>query len=256
MTLKTLENALEVLSCFTKENSTWGVRDLSKEMDMHHAVVHRILSTFEKKGFLKQNLDTKKYELGMKLLEYGMILRDQLRISDMVYPVMKKMEEEIGESIFLTLLDKNEGVCVEVAESQQRIKYAVSVGSRSSLYAGSNKVIMAYLPRENQLEIINNGLQPFTSLTIHDKEELLEDLAKIKEQGMCYTVGEYSEDVFGLSVPIFNHSRQIIGALAAAGPAYRMSESQAVKALKTLKWGKAEIQQYISSLQPSVFNLS
>ena len=74
MTLKTLDNSLEVLKYFNKENPTWGVRELAKEMDISHSIIYRILATFEKQGFLIQNPETKKYELGLRFLEYGQMV--------------------------------------------------------------------------------------------------------------------------------------------------------------------------------------
>ncbi|MDO7485152.1 helix-turn-helix domain-containing protein [Peribacillus frigoritolerans] len=59
MTLKTLENALDVLSYFTAETPEWGLRDLARKMEMNHTVLHRILKTYEEKGYLIQNDSTK-----------------------------------------------------------------------------------------------------------------------------------------------------------------------------------------------------
>nr|WP_316047533.1 helix-turn-helix domain-containing protein [Planococcus glaciei] len=54
MTLKTLENALDMLSYFTTDNPEWGLRDLAREMEINHTVLHRILKTYEKKGYIIQ----------------------------------------------------------------------------------------------------------------------------------------------------------------------------------------------------------
>lgn len=62
--LKTLDNALDLLKHFTREKPQWGVRELAKEMNISHTVVYRMLATFERYGFVKQEPKTKKYELG------------------------------------------------------------------------------------------------------------------------------------------------------------------------------------------------
>ncbi|WP_126428782.1 IclR family transcriptional regulator [Brevibacillus marinus] len=243
MTLKTLDNSLELLKYFTKQTPAWGLRELAKEMNMNHTIVYRILSTFERHGFLVQNPETKKYELGIKFWEYGQIVQERLRPSDLIHPIMKRLSEETGESTFLTWLDGLEGIYVEIVESSQRIKYAVTVGSRVPLYAGaSSKVIMAYLPREQQEAIIQQGLKPFTDKTIVDPEQLLANLQEIRQKGWCFSVGEYSDSVFGLSVPLFNHRQEIVASLTIAGPEYRMPQEKVADVLPLLLQSRDEIQ--------------
>lgn len=81
MTLKTLDNALEILKYFTKQTSAWGVRELAKKMNISHSIIYRILSTYEKHGFLIQNPETRKYELGIKFWEYGQVVVDKIQLS-------------------------------------------------------------------------------------------------------------------------------------------------------------------------------
>jgi len=245
MSLKTLDNSLELLKYFTKQTPAWGVRELAKEMNISHSIVYRILSTFENHGFLFQNPETKKYELGIRFLEYGQIVKEKIHLSDMIFPVMKRLSEQTGESVFLTWLDGSEGVCVEIAESKQTIKYMVTVGSRSPLYAGSNKVMMAYLSKEKQLAIIEKGLRSFTDKTITDAKQLLQVLDEVKAKRWCLSVGEYTEATFGLAVPLFNHKQEIIASLAIGGPEYRLPEEKVQETLALLQKDAAEIQMYL-----------
>ncbi|WP_369700045.1 IclR family transcriptional regulator [Bacillus sp. AFS041924] len=245
--LKTLDNSLELLKCFTKQNPSWGVRELSKEMNMNHSVVYRILSTFESHGFLAQNSETKKYELGIRFMEYGYIVQEKMNLSNFIYPIMKELSEETEESTFLTWLEGSEGITVEIAETDKRIKFAVSKGARSVLYAGaSSKVIMAYLPQEKIAEIMDTGLQAFTTKTILEPETLLKDLEEIRAKGWCYSIGEYSESIFALSVPLFNRKNEIIASLTIGGPEYRMPESIIPEVLPKLQKAAEKIQGYFS----------
>ncbi|WP_426983570.1 IclR family transcriptional regulator [Brevibacillus borstelensis] len=241
--LKTLDNALDLLKYFTREKPQWGVRELAKEMNISHTVVYRMLATFERYGFVKQEPKTKKYELGFSFLEYASTVRDNLDITELIYPVMKRVAEATNESVFLTWLDGLEGICLEIAESRQQVKYAMSIGSRTLLYAGaSNKVIMAYLPASTQSAIIEKGLRPRTEHTIHDKEKLLQDLARIREVGWAYSLGEYTDTVFGIAVPLFSGDRQVVASLTIAGPDYRMPEEKVPEALMELRTAQQEVQ--------------
>ncbi|MEK5232239.1 IclR family transcriptional regulator [Lysinibacillus sp. FSL K6-0232] len=246
MTLKTLDNSLEVLKYFNKENPTWGVRELAKEMNISHSIVYRILATFEQHGFLIQNPETKKYELGLRFLEYGQMVKDKLNLSDFVLPIMRNVADTVKESVFLTWLDGADGVTVEIAESSQTIKFSVSIGTRTPLYIGAScKTIMAFLPEEKQQEIMDHGMKKLTPDTITDPAAMLADLEKIQQQGWCFTTGEYAHSVFGLGVPLFNSKKEVIASLTIAGPIYRKpTEDKLPEMINVLQYGAMNIQRY------------
>ncbi|GGB52661.1 IclR family transcriptional regulator [Virgibacillus dakarensis] len=249
MTLKTLGIALDVLSKFTKQHITWGLRELAKEMDMNHTVLYRILKTYESKGFLVQDNVTKKYELGSKMLDLLSAVQQKVNLSDFVVPIMKSLSNETNESVFLTWRDGFAGTTVEISESPQQIKFAVSIGYQTPLYVGAScKVIMAFLLPAEQKEIINNGTNKFTDRTLVEKEEILSSLEEIKQQGWCYSEGEFSEDVFGIGVPIFGKDEKILGSLTIAGPIYRITPDKKSLFLDRLLKGKTEIEQSIQLL--------
>ncbi|WP_269409444.1 IclR family transcriptional regulator [Lentibacillus daqui] len=249
MTLKTLGTALDVLSKFTEQNSEWGLRELAKEMDMNHTVLYRILKTYESKGFLVQDHVTKRYELGSKMLDLLSAARHKVHLSDFAVPIMNSLSNETNESVFLTWRDGFAGTTVEISESPQQIKFAVSIGYKTPLYAGAScKVIMAFLPLEEQMKILQNGTKKFTDRTLVDKEEILSSLQEIKQQGWCYSEGEFSEDVFGIGVPIFGRDKKILGSLTVAGPIYRINPDKKSYFLDRLSKRKTEIEHYIQLL--------
>lgn len=248
MTLKTLDSALEILTYFTKNNGAWGVRELAKEMGRSHSVIHRMLVTFEKHGFLQKDAETQKYELGLKFFEYGLLIQEKLKFKDMIMPYLDNIAENSRESVFLTLVDGIEGVCIAIGESNRSIKFEVTIGTRTPLYAGAScKSIMAYLPEDLQKEIIEAGLNKFTDNTTVDPEQLLVELDEIKQKGWSHTIGEYTDDVVGISVPLFDHHGEIFASLTIAAPSYRITDEIAMKCLTLLQEGAKSIQEKINS---------
>ncbi|MGI2327598.1 IclR family transcriptional regulator [Planococcus sp. YIM B11945] len=235
MTSKTVDKALSILDVFTVDSPTWGLRELSRRVDINHTIVHRILTTFEEKGYLYCNPDTKKYELGIKFIELNNVVEEHLNIFDLIQPIMKKIAMDAGESVVFTILDDDEGVFVKIAESEQKVRFAESVGKRNPLYIGaSHKVILAHLPIDHQVKIIDQGIQE-EDRHISSKEELLALLEEIKQKGWCYTAGETFDDVAAFSVPLFDNKQMIMGSLSIAGPRYRFSLEQCEEILPMLK---------------------
>lgn len=235
MSSKTVEKALSILDAFTVETPTWGLRELSRQIDMNHTIVHRILTTFEDKGYLYCSPETKKYELGIKFIELNNVVEEHLNISSIIQPIMKEIALKTGESVVLTILDEEEGVFVKIVESEQKVRFAESVGKRSPLYIGaSHKVILAYLPSDLQNEIVDQGISQGAK-HIDSKQAFFERLRHVKEQGWCYSEGETFDDVAACSVPLFDNKHHILGSLSIAGPKYRLTNEQSKEKLPILQ---------------------
>ncbi|MDN7241656.1 IclR family transcriptional regulator [Planococcus sp. N028] len=257
MTSKTVDKALSILDVFTVDSPTWGLRELARHLDMNHTIVHRILSTFEEKGYLYCHPETKKYQLGIKFIELNHVVEEHLNLFDLIQPIMKNIALDAGESVVLTILDDEEGVFVKIVESDQKVRFAESVGKRNRLFIGaSHKIILAYLPRHIQIKIIDQGIQD-GDRHIDSKERLLERLESIRGKGWCYTEGETFEDVAAYSVPLFDNRQMILGSLSIAGPRYRFSQEKSEQILPMLKENIEKLNSILSKVYfPSRRNFS
>lgn len=245
---KTVFKALSILDVFTAENPSWGLRDIAREVDLSHTVVHRILKTFEEKGYIFQNPDTQKYELGIKFIELGNVVKENLQIYELINPIMKSIAVETGESVVLTIADNNEGLFVKIVESEQSVRFAESVGKRSPLFVGaSHKVILAYFPTEIQLQIINTGLETHPDHIV-SREDILKTIELIRTQGWFYTASETYKDVAAIAIPLFDKRQNVLGSLSVAAPVFRLTEERAMEMLPVLKENQNKINEIFSKI--------
>lgn len=223
--LKTLDQSLKVLKMFTKDKPSWGVRELAQELNTNHTNIYRILDTFEKHRFLVQNPDTKKYSLGFAVWELGLTMYESLNVRELFTPLLTDLMKKTGESVFLTTFDGLEAITLDIVETDNKVKFTASMGSRAPLYVGATyRAILAYLPQDTINQVIKLGLRPYTKDSIVDPEELHKELEIIKGQGWAKSSGEYTPDVTAIAVPLF-YNNQIAGSLTVSGPIYRMSDT-------------------------------
>ncbi|WP_408008479.1 IclR family transcriptional regulator [Pseudalkalibacillus sp. A8] len=247
--LKTLDSALKVLKMFTREKPVWGGRELANELGMNHTNLYRILETFEKNRFIIKDEVTKKYSLGYATWELGVIMYESLNVQKLIRPILEQLMEKTGESIFFTILDRDEAVTLEVVEPENKVKFSVSAGSRAPLYVGASyRSILAYLPEEFVDALITGGLVKYTKTTMTDPDELKAELEKIREQGWAQSQSEYTEDVIALAVPLIV-GREIIGSITVSGPTYRMSDDKIQEYLPLLKEARDEAERVIQRYQ-------
>ncbi|MDH4137183.1 MAG: IclR family transcriptional regulator [Anaerolineae bacterium] len=227
VSLKTVNRALDVLLLFDREHPEWSVVELSQALDLHRSIVYRILCTFEQRGVVTRSHPGGRYRLGLKLVELANVVLASMDLRPIAHPVMERLVRDTGESAFLTVVSEDESVCIEKVDSPQPIRSMLSIGDRSLLHAGaSNKLLLAYLPADTIDELIARGLEPMTPHTITDPTQLKDNLAKIRQQGWAYTVGELTPGAAAISVPLRDSNGTVVAALSIAGLASRFSEDR------------------------------
>jgi DNA-binding IclR family transcriptional regulator len=178
-----------------------------------------------------------------------MIMYESLNVNKLIRPILERLMEQTGESIFLTVLDRDVAVTLDVVEPDNKVKFSVSAGSRAPLYVGASyRSILAYLPDDFIESVIDSNLVKYTKTTMTDPEELRAELKMIKEQGWAKSQGEYTTDVIAIAVPLFDRG-EVIGSVTVSGPIYRMTEEKIHDYLPLLTEARDEVSAIIHRYQ-------
>ncbi|MFP4453691.1 MAG: IclR family transcriptional regulator, partial [Desulfobacterales bacterium] len=81
MSVQAVERALKILTLFSHRQPVLGISELSRMMDLPKGTVHGLIRTLVKHGFLKQDEQTRKYRLGLKIHELGIVLSGTLELN-------------------------------------------------------------------------------------------------------------------------------------------------------------------------------
>ncbi|MCP2035385.1 DNA-binding IclR family transcriptional regulator [Planomicrobium sp. HSC-17F08] len=236
---QSVTKALQLLDYFI-EHPELTLAELSELAKMPKPTAFRLISSLEAGGFLVKTRNSShdvKYRLGLKLLELGTCVADQMDYRKVALPYMQQLNRELNEAVHLAVLDGEEATYVEKVEGQNYIRLNSKVGGRLPLYAGSApKLLLAFLDQERIDEILEKRqLQKFTENTVTDKTKLLGELEKIRKQGFSYTEAEFYADIAGFSFPIRNHRGDVIAALVVSAPIHKFTKKNKVRIKEEMK---------------------
>lgn len=241
---QTVDRALSLLKHFTPQTPQMSIADLCAATGLHKSIVYRLLCTLERHGFVRYDRTTRKYALGLAIIELAEVMREDLQIRDVALPIMRKLVGDIGESAFLTVLrDDEKAVCIERVESPRPIRVTFRRGSVSPLHAGASaKVLMAYLPEKARLRALSRPLTRFTNNTVTDPDELRKELESIRQKGWAFSIGELDEGVYAIAVPILGRStNHAVASLSIAGPVNRLDRSLIDRVVRLLQEAAKDI---------------
>ena len=211
--VKSLQKALEILNCFTKKSS-WGVTEISEQLDLNKSNVHNILTTFKAMGYLDQDDESGRYKLGLSVYSLCYSLGQNLSIGSVAAPYLQELADMAGERVYLAQMH-----CT-----------------------GLGKAMLAYLPDEKQRAYAARKLEAYTDYTITDGDALLKELREIRQRGYAIDNMEHEFGVKCVAVPVLGRNGQVVAGVSISGPSLRFYDERIQSLAKELQNKIRELQ--------------
>lgn len=241
--IQSLDRGLHILFILAEHRSR-GVTELADDLQVNKSTVFRLLETMEMRGLVQKDEVTAKYRLGIGVLQISDGLIKNLDILGTAKPILKQLTTVTKESSHLCTLTGEKVYIVDQVKSDQVMKVSAAIGQEEPIYCSSvGKSILAHLPEEKLNKIIEETeFIRFTKKTITCKEELMEDLARVRERGYAIDDEELSEGVCCVAAPIFNFKGDVKNSIGISGP--------------TLRLNKENLETYIENVKTAARNIS
>ena len=213
---------LEAFSQNPKEPIT--LEEITQSVGLAKTTVHRLLYSMKKIGYVDQNEQSGKYMLAPKFFELGRSVLPYQRVAALARPLLENLRIRCGESVHVGVLDKGLVTYIAVLESQNPYRCAAVIGEINYAHSTAvGKCLLADLPEAQVEEVIReHGLSKLARNTITNGTQLLEELRRVREQGVATNIEEIIDGVICVGAPIRDHTGQTVAALSVSGPAIRM----------------------------------
>lgn len=220
--VKVIHKAAAVIDCFAQKRD-WSLTELTESLGWHTATLHRILSTLESIGYLQQDPLTRRYRLGLKLMNLGARVMDELDLPKLARPLMQELSSRCGETVYLAALQGCEVLYLEVAQAERPVRITAATGERRPAHsAGTGKVLLAHAPPDVVAACVSRRLERFTPRTLVVPEELEREFASIRARGYATSYQEHDDDVSSVAAPVRDATGNVTAALSISGPAFRL----------------------------------
>jgi DNA-binding IclR family transcriptional regulator len=218
---KTFVKGLTLLELLAKSDKERGVSDLARELGLTKSNVHRLLSTLQSQGYVRQLPANSAYEPTSKLWELGALVRSRLDVTKVSHDAMVGLRKSTGESVHLSIRDADEVVYVDKLDGTHAIKAYTTIGGRAPLWCvATGKALLAFA-RLEEIEAVASRLVRYTERTIVDRASLLSEMQSVRRNGYAVNHGEWREGVCGIAAPIYDSGRSVVAAVGISGPSMR-----------------------------------
>lgn len=226
--MKVLTKIISILDVLSYEESL-GAVELAHKVDIPVTTVYRILTELTRHGLLEKDVDTKKYRLGWRIVQFGSKVlqyeQEQFYVPFMI-PYLRTLAKEVNETVYLTAIKQRKAVCIAKMESNRNLRYYVEIGKEMPFNcSAAAKALLAFQPEPVKEEIIENmEYIRYTATSICSKEEFIEQLSKIKMDGYAVCDNEIEIGTKAIAVPVFDRDGQVFSSIALVGLNERISK--------------------------------
>ncbi len=228
-----LERALVLLKVI--EQTPGGLRnaDISRQLKIPKSSCTYIVNRLEREGYLIQDPVSKRYKIGLTPIALAHGALREVGIRTVAEPALYKLTSQTGLSAGIGILQRGRVLLVDRVEGPRFVDRAIEAAAGRASYqvraqrdigrvlpahaTALGKVLLAFLPRQQVMDLLAKYGLANAATTILSKRRLLGELDLVRMQRYAIADGEVYSDLRALSVPIFDADGEARAAVSVNG---------------------------------------
>jgi IclR family transcriptional regulator, pca regulon regulatory protein len=238
---QSLERGLAILSAFSPDRPALGISELSRSLALTRSTTHRYVSTLASLGYLQQDDSTRKYRLGVRVLDLGFSMLGSLDLREIAAPHLRRLTDTTGHTSNLAIRDDTDVILIDRVRGRpgryHHLESSLHAGSRLPSYcSATGKALLAFLPRPEldrllgRIDFVRRGPR-----TVTDASALLAELSNVRRTGVAVNDEELDSGLRSIAAPVRSRSGKVVAAVNVAIP-----------------WSPVAISELVTQLGPTI----
>jgi DNA-binding IclR family transcriptional regulator len=192
---------------------------LSELVGEPRSTVYRLISTLQKLDYVEPGSRRGTYRLTLKLFDLGNAAVSRFDERTAALPVMQRLHEETGETIFLCVRRGADAVCIERIDGARVMLLELRLGGSLPLHLGAApRCLLAFEPEETWDEyLMSVHLSARTPNTPITRDAVVAELRATRQRGYAISDQDVTIGVVSIGAPIFDHSGGVCASLSIGG---------------------------------------
>ena len=221
-TIQSVDRAARILKVLASGPRRLGVTEIAARLDLAAPTVHGLLQTLQAHGFVEQDRDTDKYQLGAGLLQLGNSYLDLNELRSRSLHHAERLAVKADAAVRVGVLHGASVVVVHHVFRPDDTLQILEVGAQLPAHASAlGKAMLAFSPPPVVDDLLAEGLPRLTGRTLSARA-LRDELGTIREGGVARERDEAVVGESSLAAPIFDHAGHAVGAIGIVGDSDRI----------------------------------
>ena len=209
--LESVDFILNVIELMAGSDRPRALSEIARTLGVSKPRVHRHLRALLRRGYVRQESDTERYEMTAKLLALGEAARERFDIARVVRPAMSRLRDVTGQTVTASTLIADEVTIIEMIHGRTLVEFGIRPGAVLNPYVSAHGLVaLAFGPAAR---IARSWSGPPAA----DPDALAAELALVRQRGWATAADRVLVGVNALAAPIFDYHGDWRGTIAIVG---------------------------------------
>ena len=239
--IQSVDRAISVLELLAKRGRA-GITEIAEELGVHKSTASRLVSVLGNRGLVKQQGTRGKYALGFGIARLAATGTRRLDLTKLSQPVCEDLARRLGETVNVAVLHDRTAINISQGVGSATVAAQNWVGQRTPLHAtSSGQVLLAHLDAADREAVLDQPLRRYTPHTVTQPADLAAELNRVRMDGFAASFEQLEMGLHAVAVAVLDPRGEVIAAISASGPSYRLSRSRAEEIVPDLATAAAEL---------------
>src|ERR1700741_5237595 len=224
-TNRSLERGLALLQPVAASARPVSLAESARRTGLHRSTAHHLLQTLVILGYLRQDAETRAYELAAKAFQITGRTWSPEQLAAIAQSSLAELTRRSGEGSSFSVYRDGAVTVVAKREHDGPVRVVQDVGARRPLHCTAvAKAILPWLPAPELAGLLARiRFESHTPQTILTRAAFEAELRRIRPAGYATDDEEHIEGIRCIAMPVFGHTGQVLGSLCTLGPKSRMT---------------------------------
>ena len=123
-----------------------ALTELAQQAGLPNSTTHRLLTTMQQQGFVRQVGDLGLWTIGAHAFIVGSSFLQSRNLLAMVHPILRQLMEDSGETVNLAVLDQSDhqAMIIDQVQCTQLMRMSAPIGGKLPMHAsGAGKAFLS-----------------------------------------------------------------------------------------------------------------
>lgn len=214
----TLDLALRILDHLAEQASPIALTAIAQTFSASKSTVYRHLSALTRHGFVRRDVSTGRYAIGVKLMVLGETSRGNFEIVTVARDELLTLRDTTGQAVSLCTLLDDDLVVLDLMHGRTVVEFTTRPGTRLALHASAHgKIWLAFGPEALIKRVLSAPRPAWTAHTLTDAKTIASEVQAIRKRGWSTAPNQAVMGVNTLAAPVFDHRGGLVGSIAIVG---------------------------------------
>lgn len=226
-TIQSVDRAIDVLEALAEGGEELPLREIAEKTGLNVSTCHHLLATLVNRGYVGRSRLGRLYFIANKVAELSRRRLSQFNIVELAMPELRRLNQETGETVHLTVMRGHELITLAKLESSYPIRVGTTdTGEATAAHAtAQGKAILAWLPEPEIAKVLaETGLRKYTKNTVTNTEDLMNDLRHVRRNGYSSDREEFQPGVYCTGAAVRDYHGAVMAAVSCSMPEMRATD--------------------------------